>query len=137
MTKHAAKKLTSSAVTAEEQKFAASAMGMSNGGSSKARGPPKSASELEVVDDALEAVRLNWPAFTVITQAEGKKWPETEPQMDDPVFAFITWRKRVSFSGVTKRVEYGLKERNHVRRGLVRNLKAAIKTYTLRRFGET
>ena len=65
----------------------------------------------------------------MITQAEGKQWPETEPREQDAVLAFGTWQKRVGASNVTQRVKYGKKVKDQERRRLVKDFENKRKVY--------
>ncbi len=88
------------------------------------------ASELSLLEDDLDVLRAGWPGWGVITQTEGKQWPETEPQEHDSVYAFITWCQRVGASNVSKRVKYGKTVQDQERRRLVTDFEDKRKAYS-------
>jgi len=87
-------------------------------------------SELSLLEDSLDALRAGWPGWGVITQAEGKQWPETEPREHDSVLSFVTWRKCVGAPNVTKRVKYGKSVKDQERRRLVADFDNKRKAYS-------
>jgi hypothetical protein len=123
-TKHKAKQLAAEAVSINDQRVAASALAMVK------RTITGGASELSLLEDALDALRAGWPGWGVITQAEGKQWPETEPQEHDSVLSFIRWRQDVGYSNVSKRVKYGKTVKDQERRRLVTNFDDKRKAYS-------
>jgi hypothetical protein len=123
MTKHEAKALKAAAATDDERAMASLAMAKVK------RTVTKAPKEMDDVEHALAAVRKEWPAFAVITQAQGKQWPETEPQKGDRAIAFDRWRRAVTPKVVTSRVESGLRQINPERRRVVGLFKKAIKIY--------
>jgi hypothetical protein len=123
-TKHDATKLTAEAVSIDDQRVAASAVARVN------RNVTRGDSELSLLEDSLNALRAGWPCWGVITQAEGKQWPETEPREQDTVLAFSTWQKRVGAKYVTQRVKYGKKVKDQERRRLVKDFENKRKAYS-------
>jgi hypothetical protein len=123
-TKHDAKKLTAEAVSIDDQRVAASVVARVN------RNVTTGDSELSLLEDSLNALRAGWPGWGVITQAEGKQWPETEPREQDAVLAFVTWRRQVGASNVTQRIKYGKKVKDQERRRLVKDFENKRKSYS-------
>jgi len=122
-TKYSAKQLTAEAVSINDQRVAASAVARVT------RKNPRAASELSLVEDALDALRAAWPAWGVVTQAEGKRWPETEPRESDAVLGFGWWVVAVGKANVTQRVKYGKTVKDQARRRLVADFDDKRKAY--------